>query len=103
MIIEKFSKFYEIQGIFLSRINKQNLKESRQSTITILSQHFTIFMKFKFSLTSIAKSMKFKVQSFFLEISSNSKEFWGMYTRNNFILYQGFLKAAHSNIIIHGI
>ena len=29
MVIEKFSKFYKIQGIFLSRINKQNLKENR--------------------------------------------------------------------------
>lgn len=36
MIIEKFGKFYKIQGISLSRINKQNLKESIQFIITIL-------------------------------------------------------------------
>lgn len=39
MMIEKFSNFYKIHGIFLSRINKQNLKKSRQSIITILTLH----------------------------------------------------------------
>lgn len=64
MIIEKFSKFYKIQGIFLSRINKQNLKESIQFIITILFKHFGLFMKFKCSLVSVTKSMKFKVPFF---------------------------------------
>lgn len=51
-------------------------------------------MKFKFSLVSVTKGMKFKVPSFSKEMSSNSKEF---YIRRNFIGNKGFPKAAHLN------